>query len=87
MSSNIKHSCDKFRGYVLLVLRCNSLGKGLAAAGLPKLKIEECAARQQAHIDTARQVGRGALWQSRHSSPACCANLTSQAQPGPVFFL
>ena len=31
-------------------------------AGLPKLKIEECAARQQAHIDSGRQVWEGAPW-------------------------
>ena len=28
----------------------------VVAAGLPKLKIEECAARQQAHIDSGKQV-------------------------------
>jgi len=28
-------------------------------AGLPKRRIEECAVRQQAHIDSGAQVGAG----------------------------
>ena len=56
------------------------------AAGLPKLKIEECAARQQAHIDSNKQA-RAALPAPRSLRGPGMASLILSWTPGVLLLL